>query len=201
MSDPTVLLIGGPPGAGKTTLARAVAAELGWASTTGDDLAIAVRAVTDPVSHPELHPMPGGDHRAYFTEGPPERLLADAMALASTMWPVVERVVRSHLASAAPLVLDWWLLSPTQVASSGLPVASAWLHVDPRVLDGRERSLVSFREGSVDPERMHANFMARSLWRNDLVVREATAADLPVIHQDGTRSVPDLVAEVLRSIG
>ena len=38
MGDLRVLLIGGPPGAGKTTLARSVAGRLGFLSTTVDDL-------------------------------------------------------------------------------------------------------------------------------------------------------------------
>jgi Zeta toxin len=43
---PKVILVGGCPGAGKTTLGRAIAARLGYASLTIDDLLGAARAIT-----------------------------------------------------------------------------------------------------------------------------------------------------------
>ena len=46
MGNAKVILIGGPPGAGKTTLGRAVAARLGVVSLTIDDLFLAAKAIT-----------------------------------------------------------------------------------------------------------------------------------------------------------
>lgn len=196
-----MVLVGGPPGAGKSTLGRALAARLGFASTSADDLAIAARSFGDPARHPALHPMGGRGHVDYFTAGPPERLVADAEALSGVMWEPLSRVIRSHVASGDPLVLDWWLLSPALVAGLDGPVASVWLHVDPDVLDRREREQVDFRAGSSDPERMHRNFMARSLWRNEVVAAEARALGLAILHQDGTKSVESLVDEALVALG
>lgn len=202
MPDPRVILIGGPPGAGKTTLARALAARLGYAATTGDDLAVAGRVLTTPGTHPALHRMRGLGHVRYFTESEPERLIADAEELAATMWPVFEVVIRRHAVEKHPVVIDWWLLHPDPVAALAVDgVASVWLHIDPEVLDTRERAVEWFREGSADPERMHANFMARSSWRNELVAAAAHARGFPVLEQPGDRSVDDLVDEAVRRIG
>ena len=201
MEDLTVLLIGGPPGAGTTTLGRTVAARLGFASLTVDDLAISARVVTTAESHPALHPMRPSGHTQYFTDGPPERLIADATALEETMWPVLERVIASHLATASPIVMDWWLLSPDRVDElEDDRIRSIWLHVDPNALEARERRNTQFFGDSPDPERMLANFMHRSLWRNDLVALHASTLNLPALHVSGDESVEELVTATLEAI-
>ncbi len=195
-----VVLIGGPPGAGKTTLGRALAAELDLASVTGDDLVVAARAATDRATHPELHQMPDG-HVAYFTETSAEQLIADAGAKEQAAWPVVERVVRSHLQTGDGIVLDWWLLRPSTVAALGEPrVASLWLDVEPALLWSRERATASFVEQFDDPEGMLERFVARSRWRNDLVRREAGELGLPVLHVVG-QPVDELVDAALEALG
>ena len=196
-----MLLIGGPPGAGKTTLARSVAGQLGFLSTTVDDLVAAARAFTDPEIYPDLHSSKGIGHLEYFTQGPPERLIGDAVALETVMWPVLERLIYRHNTAKAPIVLDWWLFNPDKVAE--LPAGAArsvWLHIDPHALEARELANTAFRDGSSDPERMHSNFMARSHWRNALIEGRATASGLPVIHQPGNRSVAELTTETIRIV-
>ena len=202
MVERRVLLIGGPPGAGKTTLGRAIAAAMGFASLTVDDLAVAARAVTSAETHPALHPMAGVGHTIYFTQGPPEKLIADSVALQNALWPAVERVVRAHATVKDSIVIDWWLLAPELVARlNDAKVASIWLHIAPDVLEERERANTEFLDGSADPERMLANFMRRSLWRNDLVASQARRLGLPVLHQDGRASVADLTSAAIERLG
>jgi 2-phosphoglycerate kinase len=202
MSSSRVLLIGGPPGAGKTTLGRAIAAELGYASLTVDDLAVAVRAMTTPEAVPALYPMAGIGHTRYFTEGPPHKLVADAEALEEALWPAVRAVARTHALIKESIVIDWWLLGPDLVATlEEENVASLWVYIDPVALDQRERRNTWFREGSSDPERMHTNFMHRSLWRNEHVADRARKLGLPVLHQTGDIPTSDLVLSALDLVG
>ena len=144
--------------------------------------------------------MKDGGHTAYFTNSTVEALIADAEALSEEMWPSLERVIHSHLNLKGPIVLDWWLFSPSKVAALGNEVGSLWIWIEPDELERRERVLAPpFVEGSDDPDRMMANFMARSLWRNDLLRTEAQALGLPVLIQDGTKGVDSLVDEAVAS--
>ena len=64
-------------------------------------------------------------------------------------------------------------------------------------LEEREKRSVDFVRDSPDPDRMLRNFLARSLWYNELIREQATALGLRVLHQDGSASVEDLCAQAL----
>lgn len=200
--DFEVVLIGGPPGAGKTTLGRNLAARLGFASLTVDDLVMVGRLFTDDVSHPAFHKMRRVGATAYFTETPGEQLVADSLELEEAMWPVVERVIASHLATKGPIVMDWWLLSPLKVAAlANSKVRSLWLNIDSVALTERERSNVNFFGQPSGSGQILSNFMYRSLWRNDLVASEATALGLPIVRLGGDESPQDVVERALELLG
>lgn len=190
------ILIGGPGGAGKTTLARALGRHLDRKALTLDDLVIAARAVTTPDAQPSLHTGRVG-HLRYFTETPPEQLIANASELALTVWLMAERVIRHHRASETPLVMDHWLFEPELIASLDPPAAVLWLYIDPAALERRERA-TNFTDGSTDPETMHRNFMARSLWRNEYLAARAEEFGQPVLLLSGEESPHDVLSAALR---
>jgi len=201
VTQPRVLLIGGPPGAGKTTLGRSLAAALGWTSLSVDDLMVAAKVVTTPESHPGLHVMKRPNHVEYFTGSSVDQLTADADLQHEAVWPSVERVIRNHATFGSPIVIDGWHLRPDRVTGMDLDsVLSFWLVIDPSVLEERERKNVDFFHESPDPERMLGNFMGRSLWYNDLIRRETTRLGLHVLFQDGSVSVEALCRQVLQVV-
>ena len=196
-----VILIGGAPGAGKTTLGSALAVKLGVNSLTIDDLVTAVIAVTTPETHPGIHALRKGPHTEYFTNSTVDELIADATLRHEATWPMVARLIQKYTYLKRGIVIDGWHIRPEWVAQLQLPnVWAGWLVIDPTVLEARERKNDEFLEGSADPERMFANFMGRSLWYNNLIKEQAGALQINVLYQDGTKSVDDLCQLVLANL-
>jgi 2-phosphoglycerate kinase len=199
VAKPTVFLIGGAPGAGKTTLGKALAASVDATSLTADDLLTAAKAITTPASHPGLHVMTATDSIEYFTTSSVDQLIADASLQHAATWPAIDKVIRKHATWGPPVVIDGWFLRPKKVAELDLDsVLSFWLVADPAVLEERERRNVEFFGRSADPERMLRNFLGRSLWYNELIRQQATDLGLHILKQDGSASVEALCATALR---
>lgn len=202
MTRPTVVLIGGAPGAGKTTLGRDLATRIDATSLTADDLLTAAKAVTTPESHPGLHVMSSVSSIEYFTTSSVDQLTADATLQHGAMWPAIDKVIRRRAAWGLPIVIDGWFLRPKKVAELGLDgVVSFWLVADPAVLEARERRNIDFFGRSSDPERMLRNFLGRSFWYNELIRQQATELGLHVLEQDGSASVETLSTMAMSRLG
>lgn len=193
-----VFLIGGAPGAGKTTLGTALASKLGITSLSIDDLLTAAQAVTTPESHPGLHFMRGQPFQEYFTYSSVERLKADAALQHEAAWPIVKRVIRKHASWGSAIVVDGWHLRPSAVSQLREEnIWSGWIVPSASVLDERERKNKDWLKGSPDPERMLENFLARSFWYNTLIKEQAAELQMNILVQNGEKSVEALCQMVL----
>lgn len=201
MMSNKVILIGGAPGAGKTTLGKALAVKLGVTSLTIDDLVTAVIAVTTRETHPGIHALRKGPHTDYFTNSSVDELIADATLRHEASWPMVRQLIQKYTKQKRGIVIDGWHIRPEWVAELQQEnVWSGWLVIDPDVLEARERKNEAWLEGSADPEHMLQNFMGRSLWYNDLIKEQAAAHQMNVLYQDGTKSVEELCQLVLADL-
>jgi 2-phosphoglycerate kinase len=199
MSNVRVFLLGGAPGVGKTTLGCALAAKLGIASVTTDDLMTVAQTVTTPESHPSLHVMRRIPHPDYFTHSSLDQLKSDTLLQHEAMWPVVLNLIQKHaLWAPSRIVIDGWHLRPNKVAELQVQhVWSGWVVASAALLEERERQNLEWMRASSDPDRMFANFLARNLWYNELIRQEAAELQMNVLCQDGKTSVDDLCRSVL----
>ena len=196
-----VILIGGPPCAGKTTLGRNLAIKLGWTLLSIDDLCVAVKEVTTPESHPGLHLMEKGRHIEYFTNTDTQKLIQDAIDQQAAIWPSLKRVIGNHATFGSPIVIDGSMLNQEMVASLEYNnVKAFWLYVSEEILIQREKLNTEFFGKSSDPEKMFNNFMARSFWYNNQVVEDARKYGSQIIHQDGSQTVAILIEKILSII-
>ena len=88
----TALVIGGGAAAGKTTAARDVAARYGVSVLPVDAIWLALKAVTDPRSYPELHYFdpPDAETLRLGAKYWCERHIESAEAISKAMDPVIE---------------------------------------------------------------------------------------------------------------
>jgi 2-phosphoglycerate kinase len=199
--DTKVFLIGGAPGAGKTTLGSTLAARLGIPALTIDHLKTAAMAITTPETHPGLHVMSKVPSIEYFTNSSVEQLKADATLQHEAVWPMVKQVVRKHALQGSPIVIDGWHMRPNWVAQLKLAnVWSGWIVTSAAVLEEREKKLAWYQE-STNPEQMLANFLARSLWYNNLIKEQATQYQMTILPQSGDSSAGQLCDMVLEDLG
>ena len=162
-----VIVIGGPPFSGKTTLAKRLAAQRGYALVAIDDLGTAVRTLTTPQSQPALHPMAGGDDRAYDVAHPPPTLIEHRRREHPALWPAMAAVIQAHLQWAGPVLLEGWPLEPERLRSVTQPrLRACGLLVDDAVLEARLRADTACDQGCTDVARFIRHALARSRWMN-----------------------------------
>jgi 2-phosphoglycerate kinase len=161
MAESDVILLGGAPFSGKTTLAKRLAAQRGCALVAIDDLGTALRAVTTPQSHPALHPMAGWDYRAYYLEHTPATLIDHSVREHDALWPAIVAVIGAHLHWAGPAILEGWQLDPERVRAITHPqLRTCWLLMDDAVLEARLRADTAFYQGCTDVERLVRHYLA-----------------------------------------
>jgi 2-phosphoglycerate kinase len=200
MKKSPVILIGGAPLTGKSTVARLLAARLEYACISTDDIAAALRAATSPRSHPALHFMAGNDYREYYISRSPEQLIAEADQYHIALWPALSQVINNHLDWAGPIVIEGWALRPEQVAKyEGL--TSCWLFASPELLETRLRNKVDFYRGASDEAKMIHHFLARSIHYNETIRAAMMRLKLSLIEISSGESAAAICARCLATLG
>jgi 2-phosphoglycerate kinase len=98
-----VLVIGGPSGAGKTSVSYPLARRYGVAICEIDDLFLTARAMTTPEQQPDLHYWEMHPEAAELS---PEEIIEHFVKLCRALAPAVSVVIANHLETNMPVVLD-----------------------------------------------------------------------------------------------
>lgn len=198
MAAAKVILIGGAPMTGKSTVARLVAGQLGYGCLSTDDIGQAIEAVTTPQSHPALHGMAGQDYREYYVTRTVQQLIADADRRHAALWPALQRVILAHADWGTPLVMEGWALQPQAVAQlQHQAVRSIWLVTDEQLLAHRVRQ-DDFWRGASDEQGMIDRFLGRSIACNTRIREVARRLGLPVVSVSTDQTAEMLVERSLR---
>jgi 2-phosphoglycerate kinase len=193
MTVPKVVLIGGPPFVGKSSVACYVAGRLGYGCICTDDIAKAIRAVTTVQTHPGIHAMDDADYQDYFTRTSVEALIEHSRRSQEIIWPGLEKIIRTHAACGDPLVMEGYALWPAQVMAADFSSTRAvWLTCDDQLLEARIRTQTSFYRGALDEEALIANILSRSNIYNELMIKSAVACGATLISVKVSHTVEDV---------
>lgn len=160
-ADLRVILIGGSSHVGKSTLADALAARLGWTQISTDKLA----------RHPgrpwQLAQQQVPDHVAdHYLSLSVRALLEDVLHhYKVNVWPQVEAIIAA--ASKGRIIVEGSALWPEFVATLEVAnLAAIWLTASDAVFEQRIRAASQYRTKSQRERRMVDKFLQRSLLYN-----------------------------------
>ncbi len=184
-----VLLIGGTSNVGKSTVAKAIAAELGFDYMSTDKLA----------RHPgRPWPTPAPPHVVdHYRSHTTDELITAMMAHYDRLWPRIEELITTHKAG---LVLEGSGIWPDHVAKLTVPnTAAVWLTADKQVIQARVHTASHYETATNDERHLIDQFLART---HRYQTRMLAAIDqLGLDHiETGHRSVTELVDTVLTTV-
>lgn len=191
---PRVLLLGGAPMSGKSTVARVLGERHGRSVIATDDLGAAVRAVTTPASEG------CEDYREYYVTRTVEQLWQEALAGHRSLARGIAAVAREHATWAQPAIVEGWAILPDTLAGDRTAdVETMWLVPDRAVLDARVRAEHSFWAGASDEQAMISRFIDRSLRLNEHLCALADERGLTLLRVTEADS-PTLIADRIESL-
>lgn len=206
----TVLLIGGPSGAGKTTIGRAISRRVGVDFLMVDDLRLAFQqsqvAFPNREETAALYMFRGED--AHVWERQPEELCAGLITIGRAMSPAIEVVVENHVDQTSPIVIEGDTIMPTLFArpsvrarSSGERVAGLFL-----IESNEDAFLANFlaRAGwaSLDQAPEWMPTQVRTMWLyGQWLAAEAHHYGLPVVEPRPWNTLAERILAAARSTG
>ncbi len=182
-----VILIGGSPMSGKTTLAIKLAAKYEYACVSTDDIGEIVGTVAD------VNPMKGYDYREYYVNNSIADLINYTSRYHRILWPSIKHLIEVHSTWSTPIIIEGWALYPKLVnAIESENVKTIWLVSDKDILEKRLVDDRDFYKGASSEKAMITNYLQRSIWHNEKIFSEVTE-----LNNDYIRVTKDLPEEKL----
>lgn len=197
MREIRVLLIGGTSHAGKSTLARALAARLGGEHVSTDSLA----------RHPgrpwatSSGPFP--EHlRTHYLSLSIDELTTEQLLHYQRLWPRIEATAAARAADAGArlLILEGSGILP-QHAAALKSAAAVWLTASADVLRDRIYSQSRFDELAPEEKVIVEKFLGRTKQYDQLMLSAVTSLGLISIDTSAALSIPELMEQCLQAIG
>ncbi len=184
-----VILIGGSPMTGKSTLAMELAAEFKYQCISTDDIGETLQTITS------INPMQGIDFRTYYATSSIDKLIKDIQQYHKAMEPAISRLLDIHSSWGNSLIMEGWALYPShiqQYASNN--ISAIWLIASHELLETRLLNSPAFLDGIAAQ-----NYLYRSMWHNALILKQCKDCNTPFITLHGNESLDSLAKEVLSS--
>ncbi|MDP4177132.1 MAG: isopentenyl transferase family protein [Bacillota bacterium] len=162
-----VILIGGSPTVGKSTIAMKLASEYGYNCISTDDIGEVLQTVTD------INPMKNMDYREYYIKKSIDELINDVEEYHSKIWPAIKRLIDIHSDWSTPIIIEGWALYPRLLKSVKADnMASIWLVGSSDLFRERLIRKEKFYSGASHANLLIDNYIKRSNWHNSKIKKE-----------------------------
>lgn len=195
MSAKRVLLIGGTSNVGKSTLAEALARQLGWHYIPTDSLGCHPGRPW-PTSERAV-PQHVAEHYLCLSV---DELIDDVLRYYGSLQPRIAALVTTHATkpSTEPLIMEGSALWPELVAPlSDERVAMVWLTASNDLLRQRIEHASQMEKAAAHEQRMIQKFVARTIRYNEVMMQAVHRLGLASIHVEATSSLDDLCRRCL----
>lgn len=196
--------IGGGSGAGKSTVARQLAAEYGLRLYSSDDMMSEHAGRSNPSDDPLLHAFLAMDMDERWVNRTPRVMFETFHWFQGEGFDLILEDLLA-LPEKPPIVVEGFRLLPRLVAPLlSLPNQAVWLVPTPefrRVAFDRRGFTWDIPKKTSNPERALSNLLERDQLFTDVVFQEATARRLRVIAVDGNLSREEVTRRVAQGLG
>lgn len=193
---PKVILIGGTPFSGKTTIARKIASVLEYSCISTDDIGAAIKAII-----PEYSPMTEIDYREYYIKHNVSELIEHTEKLHQKLWPAIENVIKAHSLWSNPIVVEGWALRPEKVLNLEYNnVKSIWFLADEKLLEERVKKDKDFYLGASDEGKMITHYLQRSFHTNKEIENFSKVNKIDVIKISKCESSDFILKKCLKKL-
>jgi 2-phosphoglycerate kinase len=200
-----VYWIGGGSAAGKTTIARRIAAQRGWHVYGTDDVMADHARRSTTKDSPLLHRFIAMDIDERWLNRPPKTMLESFHWFRGEGFNmIIEDLVR--LPREPGVIVEGFRLLPGLVRPLlSVPARAVWLLPTPgfrqAVVESRGGSASGFLARTTDPERALSNLLERDRLFTDILREETARLEVPAIDVDATLTEDDLVKRVTDVLG
>ena len=183
-----VILIGGSPMSGKSTLASRLSALYGYSHISTDDIGEILQTALD------INPMKGFDYREYYIQKSFEELVNEAYEYHKKIFPAIERFISIHSSWGSPIIIEGWALYPDMLKNiANENMKKIWLICEEKMLQARLVGSRSFYSGASDEEAMMSKYLRRSNWHNNKILNECIATSDKYIHIADEMEIEELL--------
>lgn len=200
-----VYWIGGGSGAGKSTIARRIAAQHGLLVYATDDVMADHARRSTQEDSPLLHRFIGMDMDERWVNRTPKTLLDTFHWFQGEGFNLIIEDLLC-LPREPGVIVDGFRLLPRLVKPFlSVPVHAVWLLPTPAfrqaVVESRGGTASGFLARTTDPERALHNLLERDRMFTDLLREETARLEVPVIEVDGTTTEDELARRVTEVFG
>lgn len=189
-----VILIGGSPMIGKTSLAIKIASQLKYCCLSTDDLGEAVRAIN---TNKDLDPMKGFDYRSYYLKKTAAELIEETFIQHHLMEKSIMKVVKAHYEWGHPAVIEGWNLYPEFLTKYKKPdILSIWLTANKDFFKTRIFNNNLFSSGATAENKWIKNYLERTKWHNSIIKKQAVVFNEKLIVVEEKDTTDDLIFKI-----